>query len=244
MNGMLMLTNQVKVCASHPVESRFGNFENYIHIIDTTLTWGDTMENRSIIIILVAVILVLAAVVGVMIFNNAHAKQGTEIKITSDKEQVEGEELSFKLSEQNGTSVSKEIVNVTIKDKKGKVVVDEIVKTNSKGKAKLDLNLKKGKYKVNVAYGGNENYTGTNATQNLKIKEKATEVAKSQSGSSDSSSQASMREEYQITPDGWNPREHEVSREPTENGNERVKYDDGYVRIVDQNGNVISHWYA
>ena len=34
------------------------------------------------------------------------------------------------------------------------------------------MNLKKGKYKVNVSYGGNENYTGNNTTQKLTIKEK------------------------------------------------------------------------
>jgi len=63
-------------------------------------------------------------------------------------------------------------VNISITDKKGKVVVDDVVKTDSKGKAKLDLKLKKGKYKVNVSYGGNENYTGSNTTQKMTIKEK------------------------------------------------------------------------
>ena len=64
------------------------------------------------------------------------------------------------------------MVNITIKNSKGKVVVDDVVKTDSKGKAKLDLKLKKGKYKVNVSYGGNENYTGNSTIQKLTIKEK------------------------------------------------------------------------
>ena len=34
------------------------------------------------------------------------------------------------------------------------------------------MNLKKGKYDVNVTYGGNENYTGNNTTQKLTVKEK------------------------------------------------------------------------
>lgn len=33
------------------------------------------------------------------------------------------------------------------------------------------MDLKKGKYKVNVTFGGNENYTGNNTTQKLTIKE-------------------------------------------------------------------------
>ena len=198
------------------------------------------MENRNIIIMLLVVIAILAVAVGVMMFNQSHAKEATEIKITSDKEQYEGGKLSVELKDLNGTALSKEVVNVTITDKKGKVVVDDVVKTNSKGKAKLDLDLKKGKYNVTVTYGGNENYTGTNATQKLSIKEKVTEAVKPQSSSSQSSSH---RQEYDITPDGWNPREHEVSREPIGDGNERVKYDDGYMRVVDKDGNVISHGF-
>ena len=199
------------------------------------------MENRNIIIMLLVVIAILAVAVGVMMFNQSHAKEATKIKITSDNEQYEGGKLSIELNDLNGTALSKEVVNVTIADKKGKVVVDDVVKTNSKGKAKLDLDLKKGKYNVTVTYGGNENYTGTNATQKLSIKEKVTEAVKPQSSSSQSSSH---RQEYDITPDGWNPREHEVSREPIGDGNERVKYDDGYMRVVDKDGNVISHGFA
>lgn len=39
----------------------------------------------------------------------------------------------------------------------------------------MKLDLKKGKYTVTVMFGGNENYTGCNDTQKLKIKEKAVE---------------------------------------------------------------------
>ena len=79
------------------------------------------------------------------------------------------------------------MVNITITNSKGKVVVDDVVKTNSKGKAKLDLDLKKGKYNVTVTYGGNENYTGNNTTQKLTIKEKVVEAESTSSSSSSSS---------------------------------------------------------
>ena len=52
-----------------------------------------------------------------------------------------------------------------------------------------------------------------------------------------------VREEDQITSDGWNPKEHEVSREQLDDGNERVNYDDGYFRIVDKDGNIITYGY-
>ena len=129
------------------------------------------MENKNIIIILIVIIVILAAAIGAMLLNPATAKEPTKIKITSDKEQYEGGELSVQLTDLNKTPISKEIVNITITNSKGKVVVDDVVKTNSKGKAKLDLDLKKGKYNVTVSYGGNENYTGNNTTQKLTIKE-------------------------------------------------------------------------
>ena len=141
------------------------------------------MENKNIIIILIAVIIILAAVIGFVLFNPLNAKEPTKIKITSDTEQYEGGKLKVQLIDLNKTPISKEIVNITVTNKNGKVVVDEVVKTDSKGNAKLDLNLKKGKYKVNVTYGGNENYTGNNTTQKLTIKEKVVEAQVSSSGS-------------------------------------------------------------
>ena len=135
------------------------------------------MENKNIIIILIVIIVILAAAIGFAMFNPMHAKEPTKIKITSDKEQYEGGELSIQLTDLNKTPISKEVVNITITNSKGKVVVDDVVKTNSKGKAKLDLDLKKGKYNVTVTYGGNENYTGNNTTQKLTIKEEVVETA-------------------------------------------------------------------
>ena len=144
------------------------------------------MENKNIIIILVAVVIVLAVIAGAMFLQSCNAKEPTKVKITSDKVQYEGGKLKIKLTDLNKTALSKQKVNVIIKNKKGKVVVNETVKTNSKGKAKLDLDLKKGKYKVNVTYKGNENYTGNNTTQKLKIKEEVKEtVVESDTSSSE-----------------------------------------------------------
>ena len=144
------------------------------------------MENKNIIIILIVIIVILAAAIGFTVLKPMHAKEPTKVKITSDKEQDEGGKLSIQLTDLNKTALSKEIVNVTITDSKGKVVVDDVVKTNSEGNASLDLDLKKGKYNVTVSYGGNENYTGNNTTQKLTINEKVAEAEPSSSSSSSS----------------------------------------------------------
>ena len=52
--------------------------------------------------------------------------------------------------------------------------------------------MKKGQYKVNVTYGGNENYTGNNTTQKLTIKEEVVEAPVQQTYSQDSSSQSTV----------------------------------------------------
>ena len=137
------------------------------------------MESKNIIIILIVIIVILAAAIGFMVLKPMHAKEKTKIKVDSNKTLYEGDNLSVKLTDLNKTPLSKQKVNITVKDSKGKVVANKTVKTNSKGKAKLDLNLKKGKYNVSVSYGGNENYTGNNTTQKLMVKEKE-KVAESQ----------------------------------------------------------------
>ena len=142
------------------------------------------MESKNIIIILVVIIVILAAAIGFMVLKPMHAKEPTKIKVDSNKTLYEGENLSVKLTDLNKTPLSKQKVNITVKNSKGKVVANKTVKTNDKGKAKLDLNLKKGKYDVSVSYDGNENYTGNNTTQKLTIKEKKEQTANTQSGSS------------------------------------------------------------
>ncbi len=146
------------------------------------------VENKNIIIILLVIIVILTAVLGVMLLNPTNAKEPTKVKIISDNEQYEGGELSVQLTDLNKTALSKEILNITITNSKGKVVVDDVVKTDSKGNAKLHLDLKKGEYNVTVSYGGNENYTGNNTTQKLTIKEEVVEVTSvSSSGGSSNS---------------------------------------------------------
>ena len=107
----------------------------------------------------------------------SNAKEATKIKVTSNKTLTEGDDISVQLTDSNKTPLSKQNVKVTVKNGKGKVVLNKTVKTNSKGKAKIDSNLKKGKYKVNVTYDGNDNYSESNATQKLTIKEEVKETA-------------------------------------------------------------------
>ena len=156
------------------------------------------MENKNIIIILVVIIVVLAAAIGFVLYSQATAKEQTIVKITSDAKQNEGGALAVKLTDLSDNPIEKEIVSVKVTDKKGKVVVDDVVKTDSKGKGKLDLDLKKGKYDVDVVYEGNDKFAADNETQKLTIKEKETAQAETTS----SSSSQSQPEVYAYRSDG------------------------------------------
>ncbi len=124
---------------------------------------------------LVVIILVLAAVLGAVMFMSFNSKEPVKIVITSNNTLNEGENLTVQLADLNKTAISKQKVNVTVTDSKGKEVVNKAVKTNSKGKATLDLDLKKGKYNVTVSFEGNEKYGGNSTVQKLTIKEATTQ---------------------------------------------------------------------
>lgn len=50
--------------------------------------------------------------------------------------------------------------------------------------------------------------------------------------------------ENEILPNGWNPKEHEVSRENMEEGYHKIHYDDNYFRICDSYGKVVTYGYG
>ena len=146
------------------------------------------METKNIIIILlVIVVVVLAVILGSMFMPSLNAQKDSKIAIVGNKTLHEGDNLTVKLTDLNKTPIGKGAVNVTVTDKKGKVVMNESVKTNSKGKASVDLDLKPGKYSVNVTFGGNDNFTGNSTSKNITIEEKAAEEAPASSTADTSS---------------------------------------------------------
>lgn len=128
---------------------------------------------------MVAVIIILAVAVGVMYFQSMNVPEQSIVKITSDNALYEGNDLSVELSDLNKTPISDADIDIVIKDKDGDIVVNGMVKTDSKGKAKLNLDLSKGKYDVEAIFNGNDNFTLSNATQKLTIKEVKTETVSS-----------------------------------------------------------------
>ena len=128
------------------------------------------MENKNIIIILIIVVVIAVVAAGMMLMQSQNVQKDSKIA-TSGKTFYTGDDLSIILTDLNETPIKKETVNVTVYDKHGKVVVNKSLKTNSEGMAKLKLKLDKGKYKVNVTFEGNDNFTGNSTSKKIEIKE-------------------------------------------------------------------------
>ena len=199
------------------------------------------MENNKTVIILLCVIIAIL-IVGIVMFSPLMAKEKSNLSI-SDKELNVGDSLTVKLTDENGEPIANQTVKIRLTDKDG-VTIDEDATTNSKGKAKLKVD-EKGKYSVECRFDGDGKYASSSTAANLTVKKASTEVvSEDKTSDSVSASSDSEREEYQITPDGWNPREHEVSRERIDSERERVNYDDGYFVVVDDDGNILSHGWG
>ena len=157
------------------------------------------MEDKNIIIVLlIIVVVILAAMVAMMVMPSIHAQKDSKITITGNKTLYVGDDLAIKLTDLNKTPIKKAVVNVTITDKNGKVVANKSVKTDSKGKAKLDLDLDAGKYTVNATFGGNDNFTGNTTSKKITIEEVIVEEQTSEQPAAESSesSTSSQSSEY------------------------------------------------
>ena len=144
------------------------------------------MEKNEMIIL--ALIVVIAAIlIGAATMMPNVTKKDTKLKFKSDATLTEGDSLKIKLTDDNGTAIANQTVNVTIKDDDKSKDYHSVV-TNKKGIGTLKLDKNPGKYKVTIIYGGNDKYNGCNATQKITIEEKVIEATVSESSSESSSS--------------------------------------------------------
>ena len=104
---------------------------------------------------------------------------------------------------------------------------------------KLNLNLEKGEYNVNITYSGNAKYAQNNTNQKLTIKEAVTNTVSSTSSSQSSSTPYDINN---LPP--TNDPYPETKRYCTDQYHVRQEYADGYMRSVDiRTGQVYSHGF-
>ena len=205
-------------------------------------------NNKIIIIVLIAII--AALLVGIFAMMPNMSKQDTKLTFESNTTLTEGDSIKIKLTDANGTAIANQTVNVTITDKNNTSDYHSVV-TDGDGVGKLKLDKNSGKYNVTISYGGNDNFTGCNATQKLTIKEKE-KVVEAQTSSSSSSSSASSSSSESSSSSGYDINNLPPSKDPYPEtaryyaGENYVmqEYADGYVRTVDiRTGEVYSNGF-
>ena len=74
------------------------------------------MESKNIIIVLIVIIVILAVMIGITVLHPFDSKEPSKVKITSNKTLTEGDNLTLQLTDLNKTAISKQKVNITVKD--------------------------------------------------------------------------------------------------------------------------------
>lgn len=195
------------------------------------------MNSRDIIIICATAIILLA--IGIFIMANPFGGAGeTAILTMESKQQLnEGDSLILKLSDENKTAISGERIEINLTHGSNGVTENFTLKTNENGECKLE-DLIADNFTLSAKFNGNKDYKPAMITGTIYVKKKA-----------NPSSQTSRSDKYKTDNkvddviDGWDPEEHEVSREDLGDGTYRITYDDGYFRIVDEDGNILTYGY-
>lgn len=207
--------------------------------------------NKLIIIALVAIIAVLLVLIGLTILPDMQ-KEECNIEITSSELVKDNDNITIKLSDLNNNPIADR--NITISLINSNNSQEYSVKTDSNGLATLALSEDNiGTYNVTCTFDGDGKYKETSASKEITI-EKSVMQAESTNSTQDSieANRPKNNPNYKgYTPNheseiinGWNPAEHETYREKMSDGTVKIHYDDGYFRLVDENGYVITYGYG
>lgn len=190
------------------------------------------MNSRDIIIICATVIILLA--IGIFLMANPFGSGETAIlTMESSQSLTEGDSLILKLSDENKTPIAGQRIEINLTHGSNGITENFTLKTNENGECRLE-DLIADNFTLSAKYNGNKNYKQATLSGNIYVKKKA-------SASNNDKYKTDNKVDDVI--DGWDPKEHEVSREDLGDGTYRITYDDGYFRIVDEDGNILTYGY-
>ena len=191
------------------------------------------MNTRDIIYICATIIIILA--IGIFVLSNPFGGAGETAILTMESNQQlnEGDSLVLKLSDENGTAISGERIEINLTHGSNGITENFTLKTNENGECRLE-DLIADNFTLSAKYNGNKNYKQATLSGTIYVKKKA-------SASNNDKYKTDNKVDDVI--DGWDPKEHEVSREALGDGTYRITYDDGYFRIVDEDGNILTYGY-
>lgn len=198
------------------------------------------MNTRDLIIICFTAILLLSLVL--FILFNSNGGDTSILTMTNSPTLTEGDSLILKLNDENGSAIPNQKIEINLTHKDNGITENFTLKTNSNGECKLE-DLPAGNFSLIAKYYGSKHYKESTISGDLTVNKKA-----SNSNNKTNSSNADKnkyKSDYKVDDviNGWDPSEHEVSREDLGDGTTRITYDDGYFRIVDEDGNILTYGY-
>ena len=198
------------------------------------------MNTRDLIIICFTAILLLS--LGIFILFNSNGGDTSILTMTNSPTLTEGDSLILKLNDENGFAIPNQKIEINLTHKDNGITENFTLKTNSNGECKLE-DLPAGNFSLIAKYYGSKHYKESTISGDLTVNKKA-----SNSNNKTNSSNADKnkyKSDYKVDDviNGWDPSEHEVSREDLGDGTTRITYDDGYFRIVDEDGNILTYGY-
>ena len=161
--------------------------------------------------------------------------------MTSSSMLTEGDSLILKLNTENESSIANQKIQINLTHEDNGITENFTLKTDSNGECKLE-DLPAGNFSLMAKYNGNKNYKESSISGKLTVNKKASQKTSKNSTKTEDNQ---YKSDYKVDDviNGWDPSEHEVSREDLGDGTVRITYDDGYFRIVDKDGNILTYGY-
>lgn len=128
--------------------------------------------NVKNLILVIAIILIFSTAFMFLISHQAHPKEDTKIIMTSNANLTEGDNITIKLTDSNGTGLANQKVNVTIMASSGRSN-QKVLTTDNSGQANISVdNTTVGNCILNAKYAGDDKFDGCNFTGNVIINQK------------------------------------------------------------------------
>ena len=202
------------------------------------------MNTRDLVVICITLILLMS--IGLFVAFSSNDTQATILTMTSSPILNEGGNLTLKLNDDEGSAIADQRIEINLTHADNGIIENFTLKTNENGECKLE-DLPAGNYSLIAKYYGNKNYKESSISGNITVKknESKSNGTASVNNTKSTTDRSKYKSDYKVDDviNGWDPSEHEVSRKDLGDGTVRITYDDGYFRIVDEDGNILTYGY-
>ncbi|WP_405303631.1 Ig-like domain-containing protein [Methanobrevibacter sp.] len=206
-------------------------------------------NDKLIITALIAIIAILLILIGATVIPTM-MKEDCQLDITSPESLNGRDNITVHLYDSENNPISDKNIKVILRN--SNTSQEYLIKTDSNGIATLTLTEDNvGTYNLTCSFEGDDTYKPASTTKEITVNGTSEATASSTQDPIEANRPKNDPNYKGYTPNheseiinGWNPHEHETYRESMSDGNVKIHYDDGYFRLVDRNGYVITYGYG